>query len=460
MQRTVRLLVGTVLSAWVAVAASFPGAPAAEARAQRSGPAYFPDVTLTAHDGRQVRFYDDLLKGKIVAINLIYTTCKYACPLETARLAQVQKLLGDRMGRDIFFYSISIDPEHDTPEVLKGYAEKFHAGPGWLFLTGQRADIELISKKLGLYTPPDMANADGHKPFLLVGNEATGQWMRNSAMDNPAFLARTIGDWLNSWQNARKETAPASIPAEAPRFAFDKGQYMFSSRCSACHTIGRGDNIGPDLAGVGASRDRTWLMNFIVAPDKMNAEGDPIAVALRAKYSQARMPNLNLTPQDAAAVIDYIDRQSQVAKTAMARKPANGPELTALVDPYLAIQRALSADRWPGGAASADGVAREAAKLGPAADSIRQAAVRVHQARELSRARAAFADLSDAILIYAKRSSGTLGADVKIAYCPMAQKYWLQKGEKIQNPFHGTSMSECGRFAAGIPNLEPSAASR
>src|SRR5260221_10368088 len=85
----------------------------------RWGADYFPNVPLTTQDGVRVRFYDDLIKGKIVAINLIYTTCKYACPLETARLSQVAKLLGDRMGRDVFFYSITIDPDHDTPEVLK-----------------------------------------------------------------------------------------------------------------------------------------------------------------------------------------------------------------------------------------------------------------------------------------------------------------------------------------------------
>ncbi|HXI30022.1 MAG TPA: SCO family protein, partial [Vicinamibacterales bacterium] len=170
----------------------------------RWGAGYFPNVVLTTQDGARVRFYDDLIKGRIVAINLIYTTCKYACPLETARLAQVARVLGDRMGRDVFFYSITIDPAHDTPAVLKAYAEKYHVGPGWLFLTGDAADIELISRKLGLYTNPANAGPDGHTPSLLVGNEATGQWMRNSALDNPKFLARTIGDWLNSWQTAKK----------------------------------------------------------------------------------------------------------------------------------------------------------------------------------------------------------------------------------------------------------------
>ena len=83
------------------------------------GANYFPNVPLTTQDGTTVRFYDDLLKGKSVAINLIYTSCQDECPLETARLVQVQRLLGDRVGRDIFFYSISIDPKRDTPEVLK-----------------------------------------------------------------------------------------------------------------------------------------------------------------------------------------------------------------------------------------------------------------------------------------------------------------------------------------------------
>ena len=107
------------------------------------------------------------------------------------------------MGRDIFFYSISIDPDLRHAAVLKAYAEKYQAGPGWMFLTGKKDDIETISRKLGLYSAPDPSNPDGHTPMLLVGNEVTGQWMRNSAIDNPKFLATTIGDWLNSWQTSQ-----------------------------------------------------------------------------------------------------------------------------------------------------------------------------------------------------------------------------------------------------------------
>src|SRR6266446_10923722 len=178
------------------------------------GPGYFPDVPLTTQDGNVVHFYRDLLKGKSVLINLIYTHCSASCPLETAKLSQVQRLLGDRVGKDIFFYSISIDPMHDTPEVLKAYAQRFHVGPGWLFLTGKDEDIQLVSKKLGLTSLIDAWNRDGHQPALMVGNQATGEWMRSSAVENPKFLATMMSDFFG-WTNGkpvRTYAAPVAIP--------------------------------------------------------------------------------------------------------------------------------------------------------------------------------------------------------------------------------------------------------
>src|SRR6266852_9178657 len=124
----------------------------------------FPNVPLTTQDGTIVHFYDDLLKGKAVVINTMYTSCKDECPLETARLVQVQRLLGERMGKDIFFYSITTDPKRDKPEVLKAYAEKFGVGLGWLFLTGNEEDLKLVIKKLGLAAARDLARRDGHSP--------------------------------------------------------------------------------------------------------------------------------------------------------------------------------------------------------------------------------------------------------------------------------------------------------
>jgi protein SCO1/2 len=282
---------------------SKPDVPAATAGDEN----HFPNVELITQDGKKVRFYDDLIKGKLVAINLIYTTCKYSCPLETARLVQLQKLLGDRMGKDVFFYSISIEPEHDTPEVLKEYAEKYHVGPGWLFLTGKLADIKLISHKLGLDSLPTIDDPDGHTPHLLIGNEATGLWMKNSALDNTRFLAMKI-QHLMGYQSS--SLANEKYSTTAAKLDIDMGQYLFATRCAACHSIGNGDKIGPDLIGVTNVRDRAWLARMIVDSNKLLEEKDPIATALFKKYKELRMPPLGLPETDVNTLIDYMKIQT------------------------------------------------------------------------------------------------------------------------------------------------------
>jgi len=421
----------------------------------RWGADYFPNVTLTTHESTPVRFYDDLIKGKIVAVDLIYTTCQYACPLETARLAQVQRILGDRVGREIFFYSITIDPEHDTPQVLKDYAEKYHVAAGWLFLTGTRSDIELISKKLGLYAAPDPSNPDGHTPMLLIGNETTGQWMRNSALDNPKFLARTIGDWLTSWKTGA--TQPLRSFADAPLLNLDQGQYTFKNHCAACHTVGGGDAIGPDLKGVTASRDRRWLARFIATPDQVFAAHDPVADALLAKYKQVRMPNLSLTEQDAEVLIDYLARESA---DAVAAAPTLAPSSQAgtsqaLIAPYLRLQRALAADTLDGVADAARTIATEAVMAGSRAATVKVAVNPFAQVEDLSGARDAFGALSDAIIAYVRALDGAIGNGIKVVYCPMARKYWLQTGDTIANPYYGKQMAQCGRFILSQSGLSP-----
>jgi len=266
---------------------------------------YFPDVRLTTQDGATVRFYD-LIKGKTVAIELIYTSCRFACPLETARLAQVQRLLGERMGRDVFFYSISIDPEHDTPAVLKAFAATFHAGPGWTFLTGRRADIERLARKLGLYSTPNPQDKDGHVPALLIGNEATGDWMRASALDNPNMTATMIARWIAGYPAAGASIK--SYTEARPVANLTSGQYVFTTKCSACHGLGDGAKIGPDLSGVTAIRSRAWLASYIADPQAMLRRGDPIAKALSAKYGMVSMPTLQLTDRQVQDVIEYLDR--------------------------------------------------------------------------------------------------------------------------------------------------------
>jgi len=299
------------IAAWAMLAGGMALLDAGRATAGNApwGADYFPNLPLITQDGKVVRLYDDLLKGKSVAINLIYTTCSASCPLETARLVQVQRILGDRVGKDIFFYSISIDPKRDTPEVLKAYMQRYHVGPGWLFLTGKEEDIKLISKKLGLSSITDAATRDGHMPSLMIGNEPAGQWMRNSAVDNPRFLAITIGNFLG-WK-AREPARSYADLRELPEV--DRGQYLFKTRCAACHTIGKGDGIGPDLMSVTTRRDHCWVARYIAEPDRVLAEGDPIATELFAKYKNVRMPNLNLGPEDVAVLLSHIQAQSRTS---------------------------------------------------------------------------------------------------------------------------------------------------
>ena len=290
------------------------------------GANYFPNVPLVTQDGKTVHFYNDLLKGKMVVINFIYTKCKDSCPLETAKLGQVQRLLGDRVGRDVFFYSISIDPERDTPAELKAYAAKFRAKPGWLFLTGEKADVELVRKKLGQAARPGEDPLTGHSTSITIGNQATGQWMQDSSLDDANYMAVMIGDWLSSWQHA----TPGPSYAKAKNLDADRGSYLFQSRCASCHTIGRGDSVGPDLLGISGRRDHDWLARFIATPDKMVAQGDPIATSLYTKYNQVQMPNLRLADTDVAALITYLDAQS--AKRAKARSGCPAPTGSATAD--------------------------------------------------------------------------------------------------------------------------------
>lgn len=323
MRRTGQAGFATVAAIFLTAILYLAGPTPAAADNARWGANYFPNVVLVNQDGVKVHFYDDVIKGKSVVIDLIYTSCVDSCPLETARLAQVQKMLGDRVGKDIFFYSITIDPKNDTPRVLKEYRDKYHIGPGWTFLTGKKADIDLISKKLGLYSEPDPNDRDGHTPSVMIGNEPSGQWMRNSATDNARILANMIGNWLDGWAHAQTVDAKASSDQGLPFDIKDQGRYTFATHCAACHTIGHGDKIGPDLMGVTNVRDRSWLEQFIATPEKLIAAKDPIAVALYKKYNGINMPNLRLSDEELNNLLQFLARQSaeQGKDTASTEKP-------------------------------------------------------------------------------------------------------------------------------------------
>ena len=322
-------LIGSIafLSGGGAAASGTPSA-APHAGSSRWGANYFPNVPLTTHEGKTVHFFDDLIKDKVVAINFIFTSCPDSCPLETARLANVQQILGDRIGRDVFFYSISIDPEHDTPEVLAEYAERYHAGPGWLFLTGAEADITLLRRKLGvLGDEPQPDGSSNHNLSLIMGNQATGHWMKGSPFENPYVLATQLGSWLHNW--TRPDPGQESY-ADAPKLRNpSRGEALFRTRCAACHTIGGGEIVvgaaqralGPDLLGVTDKRERGWLARWLAAPERMLAEKDPIVMALQTTYDGVRMPNMRLNELEVNSLIDYMEAESRRVGTARAGPP-------------------------------------------------------------------------------------------------------------------------------------------
>lgn len=291
----------------LAVFAHGPGAHAPDTAAapapakHRWGANYFPNVELVTQDGKRVRFYDDLLKGKTVAINFVFTECSEVCTLETANLVQVQRLLGERAGRDVHFYSISLDPDNDTPATLKAYAKKF--GARWTFLTGRPEDVKLVGKKLGMLRERDERSGSHHAALLMVGDEPRGQWTRHSAVDSPGFLVARMGTFLGWRDDPRAEKSYA----EARPIAAHNGERLFASKCASCHTLGRGDRIGPDLAGVATRRERAWLARYIAAPDEMLAAGDPAAGALYRQYKEVRMPNLRLGASEVAELVRFLE---------------------------------------------------------------------------------------------------------------------------------------------------------
>ncbi len=158
---------------------------------------FFPNVGLTTHQGKEVRFYDDLIKDKAVVLGFMYASCGDSCPLVTANLARVQELLADRVGRDLFFYSITVEPEEDTPQKLKVYAETFQVGPGWLFLTGKPDDIELLRQKLGYVDPNPEIDKDKslHSGMLRYGNEPMSLWASCQGGAKPEWIAESIS-WV------------------------------------------------------------------------------------------------------------------------------------------------------------------------------------------------------------------------------------------------------------------------
>lgn len=157
-------------------------APQAEAAAEASPlRPQIPDVVLLDQHGQERHFYSDLVKGKLVLVNAIYTTCAGTCPMQTSIFASVQRHLKERMEKDVVLLSISLDPLTDRPEQLAAFAEKYGAGEGWTFLTGTRENVKTVLEAMDLYA----AVPEDHTPICALGNEKTGVWMKLINLASP-----------------------------------------------------------------------------------------------------------------------------------------------------------------------------------------------------------------------------------------------------------------------------------
>jgi len=154
---------------------------------------YFSDVELTDQNGRKLRFYNDVLKGKTVVINALFTTCPNVCPPMSRNFERIQAAVGERLGKDVFLVSITVDPENDTPEKLKAYADRFHARAGWLFLTGKKENVDSALYKLGQY----VEQKDQHKTIIIIGNEATGLWKKAFGLASAEDLIKLVEEVMN-----------------------------------------------------------------------------------------------------------------------------------------------------------------------------------------------------------------------------------------------------------------------
>ncbi|HEU4834075.1 MAG TPA: SCO family protein [Pyrinomonadaceae bacterium] len=157
------------------------------------GHKYFTDVELINQNGEKMKFYSDLIQGKVVIINSFFATCQGSCLPLNRNLALVQEALGERLGKDVFILSISVDPEVDTPPNLKEYAKKLKARPGWYFLTGTKENVDFALKKIGQFVP----DKQDHLNIFIIGNERTGLWKKAFGLAKSEELVKVVESVVN-----------------------------------------------------------------------------------------------------------------------------------------------------------------------------------------------------------------------------------------------------------------------
>ena len=180
-----------VFGSGVTVAAQVPQTPSPSA--ESPGKHYFTDVVLVNQNGEKLRLYSDLLQGKVVIINSFFATCVGSCLPLTRNLEKLQQALGNRMGKDVYILSFSVDPTVDTPTTLNAYAKKLKAGPGWHFLTGDKESVDFALKKIGHFVD----SKESHLNIFIIGNERTGLWKKAFGLAKPDDLMKVVESVLN-----------------------------------------------------------------------------------------------------------------------------------------------------------------------------------------------------------------------------------------------------------------------
>ena len=191
----------------------------AESTREKLQKRYFPNFELTTHEGKKVHFYDDLIKDKIVVINFMYVKCEEICMPVTMNLKRVQQLLGDRVGRDIFMYSITLKPEEDNPLALKQYVRMHRIKPGWTFLTGKPDEIDTLRRKLGFKDAKAKLDKDltNHTGMVKYGNEARQWWAMFPGEANAPWIVECI-NWM---KDPSSHGLPATISVKSDSAGHD-----------------------------------------------------------------------------------------------------------------------------------------------------------------------------------------------------------------------------------------------
>ncbi|HEY0142740.1 MAG TPA: SCO family protein [Thermoanaerobaculia bacterium] len=147
-----------------------------------------PDVAVVDHTGRALHFYSDLVRGRTVFVNAVYTDCEFTCPMLSKAFEKLQESLGDRLGRDVFLLSISRDPERDTPRKLAAWRTRYAAKPGWIVVTGKKKDIDELLRAL----TGDATGRGGHEMVTYAGHDRSGTWLRLYGAAEPKHYERVL----------------------------------------------------------------------------------------------------------------------------------------------------------------------------------------------------------------------------------------------------------------------------